>query len=50
MTNYACPMHQDVQSDRPGNCSKCGMRLEQIEDRASTTSSRKGKNEPKPAR
>src|SRR5690349_10022469 len=24
---YACPMHPDVTSTAPGNCSKCGMKL-----------------------
>jgi len=24
---YACPMHPDVTSDKPGKCSKCGMDL-----------------------
>src|SRR5260221_12092436 len=24
---YACPMHPDVTSDKPGKCSKCGMEL-----------------------
>ena len=24
---YACPMHPEVQKDRPGNCPKCGMTL-----------------------
>jgi len=27
---YICPMHPDVQSTRPGPCSKCGMALESI--------------------
>ena len=25
---YVCPMHPEVQSDKPGNCPKCGMALE----------------------
>ena len=25
---YACPMHKDIKSDKPGKCSKCGMDLE----------------------
>jgi len=24
---YACPMHPEVTSDKPGKCSKCGMAL-----------------------
>ena len=24
---YICPMHPEVQSDQPGNCTKCGMKL-----------------------
>ena len=24
---YTCPMHPDVQMDKPGNCPKCGMTL-----------------------
>ena len=25
---YTCPMHPEVQSDKPGKCHKCGMNLE----------------------
>lgn len=25
--HYACPMHPEVQQDRPGTCPKCGMQL-----------------------
>jgi len=25
---YTCPMHPEVSSDKPGNCPKCGMKLE----------------------
>ncbi len=27
-TEYTCPMHPEVVSDRPGDCPKCGMALE----------------------
>ena len=27
-TTYTCPMHPEVKSDQPGNCPKCGMKLE----------------------
>lgn len=27
VTQYACPMHPDVTSDKPGKCSKCNMDL-----------------------
>src|SRR5882672_10230443 len=27
-TDWVCPMHQEVVSDRPGTCPKCGMALE----------------------
>jgi len=30
-TVYSCPMHPEVQLDKPGNCPKCGMTLEPIE-------------------
>ncbi len=27
MKTYICPMHADIQSEKPGKCTKCGMRL-----------------------
>ena len=29
---YACPMHPQYQSDRPGDCPSCGMRLEPVHE------------------
>jgi hypothetical protein len=26
-SSYVCPMHSDIQSSKPGRCSKCGMAL-----------------------
>jgi hypothetical protein len=46
MALYSCPMHPEVESDKPMNCSKCGMKLEQREEHPSTTSSRTGKQQP----
>lgn len=31
-TVYACPMHPQYRSDRPGDCPSCGMRLELVKD------------------
>jgi hypothetical protein len=39
-------MHPDVTSDRPGNCSKCNMRLEQSDESKQTTTQRSGKQQP----
>jgi len=33
---YTCPMHPEVEHDRPGDCPKCGMRLEPKTLKAST--------------
>lgn len=27
---YTCPMHKEVHSDKPGTCSKCGMKLVEV--------------------
>jgi len=31
-TQYTCPMHPEVVSDKPGNCPKCGMHLVPLEE------------------
>lgn len=33
---YACPMHPEVTDKEGDNCSKCGMKLEQVKDADST--------------
>jgi Cu+-exporting ATPase len=33
---YSCPMHPEVQADRPGSCPKCGMALEPVDLSATT--------------
>lgn len=33
-SKYVCPMCEGVQSDKPGNCSKCGMALEPTQPKA----------------
>jgi Cu+-exporting ATPase len=33
---YTCPMHPEAQSDKPGNCPKCGMALEPSRPAAKT--------------
>ena len=32
-TTYTCPMHADVKSDKPGECSKCGMDLKVVDSK-----------------
>lgn len=38
---YICPMHPDVQSDKPGKCPKCGMKL-QLREKTITPKKEKG--------
>lgn len=33
MDQYTCPMHPEVTQDGPGNCPKCGMKLEKKKER-----------------
>lgn len=42
-TVYTCPMHPEVQSDKPGDCPKCGMRLQPKEPPA-TSDTKPGMN------
>jgi hypothetical protein len=30
---YTCPMHSEVMTDAPGNCPKCGMKLEPVHEK-----------------
>ncbi len=39
-SKYTCPMHPEVQADKPGDCPKCGMALEPVELAAPTTSTK----------
>jgi predicted Zn-ribbon and HTH transcriptional regulator len=42
---YACPIHADVQSDKPGECPKCGMTFKQaVHEEVSEEDSHKGHN------
>ena len=31
---YTCPMHSEVQQNKPGSCPKCGMKLVETEAKA----------------
>lgn len=42
MSNYVCPKHPEVQSERAGNCSKCGAKLEQSGATRTTTGGKEG--------
>jgi hypothetical protein len=34
---YTCPMHPEIQSDKPGDCPKCGMELVKMEPGTNTS-------------
>lgn len=34
---YTCPMHPEVQMDKPGTCPKCGMKLVPVEGKAESS-------------
>jgi cytochrome oxidase Cu insertion factor (SCO1/SenC/PrrC family) len=34
--HYVCPMHKEISSTKPANCSKCGMALRLVEDKIDT--------------
>ncbi len=38
VTRYACPMHPEVVSRRPGKCRKCGMRLRVVKTESASAS------------
>jgi hypothetical protein len=39
---YTCPMHPEVRMDKPGNCPKCGMKLQPVK---ATTGSKQGQDQ-----
>ena len=53
-TIYTCPMHADVKSDKPVDCTKCGMPLKAIDAKKAATKhsdmSKKGSCCPKEAK
>ncbi len=34
---YTCPMHPEVNTDHPGNCPKCGMKLVPVTEKKRST-------------
>src|SRR5713101_4621560 len=46
---YTCPMHPEVRSSSPGNCSKCGMRLVPVKMKEGEMTGHERGHEMKPA-
>src|SRR3989449_8027866 len=46
---YTCPMHPEVRSSSPGNCSKCGMRLVPVKMKEGEMTGHEAGNVMKPA-
>jgi Heavy metal binding domain len=44
-TIYTCPMHPEVKMDKPGDCPKCGMKLQPVKK---APSSGEGASSPQP--
>jgi hypothetical protein len=42
-------MHPEIRSDRPGTCSKCGMKLEKVGQQNAVKSERK-RSDPSPGK
>jgi membrane fusion protein, copper/silver efflux system len=46
---YACPMHPQYRSDRPGDCPSCGMRLEAVHEQGGPSPAAAGDGTAPPA-
>ena len=40
-TMYACPMHPEQKSDKPGTCPVCNMDMEKVEAKTGSTTTNK---------
>lgn len=38
---YTCPMHPEIKSDKPGQCPKCNMDLEEVNSPATEDTTKK---------
>lgn len=42
---YTCPMHPEVEQDKPGSCPKCGMNLVQKKKEEDSSPKKENENE-----